>query len=116
MKKREEALLPARTELLSFRNVPVSVAAVYLGVRQIDLKRALRDRRVTFGWASQAGETGQWEYHISPGGLVSYQERGARAFDLPLMRSLLEEAVEHLELKRNTKEEFQCSGVSTKEE
>lgn len=62
-------------DILKYDNVPVSVAAKYLGVGQMYIRIGLRRNRLPFGTAVQVSEkeNGQWSYHISPGLLVSYK-------------------------------------------
>lgn len=64
---------PAITDedILAQDNVPVTMAAQYLGSSTATLYEALQDERVPFGWAVQRNS--RWAYHISPGGLVKYK-------------------------------------------
>lgn len=55
-------------EILALDNVPVSLAARYLGSSTATLYEALQDERVPFGWAVQRNSN--WAYHISPGGQI----------------------------------------------
>ncbi len=62
-------------EILKYDNIPVSIAAKYLGVGQMYIRIGLRRNRLPFGTAVQVSEKedGQWSYHVSPGLLVSYK-------------------------------------------
>ena len=68
--------LPAVTDqdILSCDNVPVELAARYLGSSTATLYEALQDERVPFGWAVQRNS--HWSYNISPGALVRYKREG----------------------------------------
>lgn len=70
--------VPTDEEILSMDNVPVEVAARYIGSSTATLYEALQDERTPFGWAVQGA---QWRYNISPGALVRYK-RG----ELPMYR------------------------------
>ncbi len=65
----------ADEDILKYDNVPVNIAAQYLGVGQMYIRIGLRRNRLPFGTAVQVSEKedGQWTYHISPGLLVSYK-------------------------------------------
>ena len=62
-------------DILKYDNVPIAVAAKYLGVSQMYIRIGLRRNRLPFGTAVQLSEKvdGQWTYHVSPGLLVSYK-------------------------------------------
>lgn len=61
-------------EILSCSNVPVPLAAQYLGCSPETLRESLRQGRAPFGYGIKHGETGKWAFHISPGLLVAYQD------------------------------------------
>ena len=81
-------------EIMAYDNVPIDVAARYIGWSSPTIYRALRDERAPFGLAVCSEETGTWTYHISPGLLVKYT-RG----DLPTyrLRELEEVMVRHVQ-------------------
>ena len=68
--------LPAVTdqEILACDNVPVELAARYLGSSTATLYEALQDERVPFGWAVQRNSN--WAYNISPGGAAHVPAEG----------------------------------------
>lgn len=66
-------------EIMAYDNVPIDVAARYIGWSSPTIYRALREERAPFGFAVCSGEAGTWTYNISPGLLVKYK-RG----DLPM--------------------------------
>ena len=75
-------------EIMAYDNVPIDVAARYIGWSSPTIYRA------PFGFAVCSGETGTWTYNISPGLLVKYK-RG----DLPTyrLRELEEVMVRHVQ-------------------
>lgn len=68
-------------ELLEYQNVPIEVAAEYLGKAKTFLYSGLQTGRLDFGSAVLC-EGNMWSYHISPQKLVEYQE--GRLIDLPV--------------------------------
>lgn len=59
-------------EILSHSNVPVPLAAQYLGCSPETLRESLRQGRAPFGYGIKS-EGGKWAFHISPGLLVAYE-------------------------------------------
>ena len=80
--------------IMAYDNVPIDVAARYIGWSSPTIYRALREERAPFGFAVCSEETGTWTYNISPGLLVKYK-RG----DLPTyrLRELEEVMVRHVQ-------------------
>ena len=68
-------------EIMAYDNVPIDVAARYIGWSSPTISRALREERAPFGFAVCGGEAGTGTYNIGPGLLVKYK-RG----DLPTYR------------------------------
>jgi len=62
-------------DILKYDNVPVNMAAQYLGTSQQYIRIGLQRARLPFGTCVQLSgkENGKWTYHISPGLLVSYK-------------------------------------------
>ncbi len=80
---------PADEEILSYDNVPVSVAALYLDWPEQTVRQALREDRATFGVAVRdEGVT----FKISPSGLVKYKREGIPCFDHKTIREMLRSA------------------------
>lgn len=65
--------VPTETEIRKYSNVPVDVAAKFLGASTVTIKRALQDGRAPFGFAALNPETGWHAYQISPERLIRYQ-------------------------------------------
>lgn len=59
-------------KIREYNNVPVAVAADYLGKTPEFIRCAIRSQRCPFGIAVQM-EGGQWSYSISPGMLIAYK-------------------------------------------
>ena len=57
-------------EIMAYDNVPIDVAARYIGWSSPTIYRALREERAPFGFAVCSEETGSWTYNISPGLLL----------------------------------------------
>jgi len=80
-------------EVLSYDNVPIEVAARYLGICQDNVRLALReDRARQFGFATQ-GAGVRLAYHISPGGLVRYKREGGVIVPFESIEGLLADVV-----------------------
>lgn len=58
-------------EVLAYRNVPVDLAALYLGVSPMYIRCGLRDRDLPIGSAIQMSGN-RWTYQISGPRLVAY--------------------------------------------
>lgn len=67
--------------ILQYRDVPVEVAAEYIGKGKTFIYAGLQTGRLDFGSAVLC-PGGTWSYHISPQKLVEYQE--GRLVDLPV--------------------------------
>ena len=103
MPKRSNAPRPSDEEILRYDNVPIPLAASYLGTSSPTMMRALQQGRTPFGWAALNEETGTYTYNVSPGGLVEYKHNGQRVIDLSLMEQLMQEAVDRLVAARMDK-------------
>lgn len=78
---------PTDEEIMSYTNVPVEVAAKYIGWSSCNVAYALQQERAPFGMAAQTGEnpeTGfpKYTYNISPGLLVKYKNGELQAWRL----------------------------------
>lgn len=81
---------PSDDEILSYDNVPVDVAARYLGWPENTVRLALREGRACFGTAVRGKGLA---YKVSPGGLVRYKREGAPCMDYDTMKFLMEGVV-----------------------
>lgn len=59
-------------DIRQYDNVPVSVAAAYIGKTIVFLQSALKSQRCPFGCAVLM-DGGKWSYSISPGMLIAYK-------------------------------------------
>lgn len=93
MRPRIHEKLPAPTdeEILSYDNVPVDVAARYLGWPEQTVRLALREGRVNFGTAIRGRDL---RYKVSPGGLVKYKREGVPCFDYITIQNLIRSVVQ----------------------
>ena len=60
-------------DILLYDNVPIKIAAQYLGVSQQYIRIGLQRQRLPFGSAVQVGGTNTWTYQISPGAIVNWK-------------------------------------------
>lgn len=91
----KERVVPTDTDILAYDNVPVQVAASYIGWSTTTLYYALQDGRAPFGFVSINKDASTYSgcsftYNISPGLLVAYK-RGTLACPSPseIMRVIL---------------------------
>ena len=104
---------PSDEEILSYDNVPVTVAADYLGCGIPSIRSALQSGRAPFGYATRSGEDGgKWMPQISPGLLVAYKNGTLPTVDGREIVSMLTEAVERvLDLRSKAAIEVLCPGL-----
>lgn len=88
----EKKPAPSDEEILSLDNVPVEMAARYLGWTEQNVRLALREARAPFGVAIP-GARGTLTYKISPGGLVKYKREGAPVMSYETLVMMVKEAV-----------------------
>lgn len=65
--------VPTEADIRRYQNVPVDVAARYLGSSPVTIMRALQDSRAPFGFASKNPQKNYYTYQISPERLIRYQ-------------------------------------------
>lgn len=104
---------PTDTEILAYDNVPVPVAAAYLGYGINSLREALQQGVAPFGYASRGkAEESKWIPHISPGQLVAYKNGTLPTVDEGKIVTMLTEAVEKiLELRSRAALEVLAPGL-----
>lgn len=84
--------------ILGYDNVPLEVAAQYIGWSSCNVAYALQQERAPYGCAAQTGvnkETGRptYTYNISPGLLVGYKHGTIQAWHLGELCKLFEDRV-----------------------
>lgn len=94
--RRKTAPPPTDEEILSYTNVPVDVAAPYIGWSPRTIYAALQDDRAPFGFAVENKETKTWSYNISPGLLVKYKRGDLPTYRLQEVQGVIVEGVETL--------------------
>lgn len=82
--------VPSDEEILSYDNVPVSVASRYLGWPEKTVRLALREGRTSFGTAIRDNGI---THKISPGGLVRYKREGFPCMDYETIKYMIEDIV-----------------------
>lgn len=78
MPRISNAATPTEQDILGYNNVPLEVAAKYIGWSSATIRKALIQERAPFGVAVQTGANGKtgrpsYAYNISPGALVRYK-------------------------------------------
>ena len=76
--KNRERVPITDADILAYDNVPVPIAAQYIGWNANKLYYALQDHQVPFGFVAERESTvracgASWTYNISPGLLVAYK-------------------------------------------
>lgn len=77
--KNRERVPITDADILAYDNVPVPIAAQYIGWNANKLYYALQDHQVPFGFVAERESTARacgasWTYNISPGLLVAYKQ------------------------------------------
>lgn len=96
MAKTKSDQTPKDEEILSYTNVPVSVAAAYLGISSQTVRDGLSQRIAPYGYAIQNQQTGTWTFHISPGALVNYQNGVLNGLNLTNAIEIMATEIERL--------------------
>lgn len=94
MPRRCTGIAPPDEAILRYENVPIPIAAKYIGASENTIRWALQEERATFGFAVQNPETGYWTYNISPGLLVGYKRGTSPIYKLKEVISLAAKGVE----------------------
>ncbi|MCQ5029636.1 hypothetical protein NE547_08810 [Flavonifractor sp. DFI.6.63] len=101
--KRTAAPPPSEETVMSYANVPVEVAAPFVGWSTTTLYAALQQGRAPFGFAVENEAKGSWAYNISPGGLIRYKRDGCPMIRLGELREFMaDSAKEVLDAKVST--------------
>lgn len=95
MPRRVQHRIPTEEEILHQNNVPVEMAARFIGWSTPTLYYALQDQRAPFGVAVQSPK-GSWAYNISPGLLVKYKRGDLPTYRLKEVVDLAAEGVERV--------------------
>lgn len=95
MSRKSTAQTPTDEEIWSYNNVPVEIAAKYIGWSSCNVAYALQQERAPFGCAAQTGEE-TYTYNISPGLLIGYKRGTIQAWHLGELIKLFEDRVDRL--------------------
>lgn len=91
---------PTEQDILKYNNVPVEVAAQFIGWSSCTLTKALIQERAPFGLAVQTGTlpSGRpsYAYNISPGLLVKYKNGELQAWRLNEVLKLAADGIEDI--------------------
>lgn len=87
MSRKTSERTPTDEEIRTYDNVPVEVAAKYIGWSSCNVAYALQQERAPYGHAAQTGvntDTGvpTYTYNISPGLLIAYKNGDLEAWKL----------------------------------
>lgn len=86
MARKSSVGTPTEQEILGYNNVPLNVAAKFIGWSSSTITKALIQERAPFGVAAQTGvgKSGRpnYTYNISPGLLVKYKNGELNAWRL----------------------------------
>lgn len=96
MPKRPNHTPPTDEEILSQNNVPVEIAAKYIGWSTATIYYALQEERAPFGFAAQNPEKGTWTYNISPGLLIAYKRGTLPTYKLDEVQKLAVDGIERI--------------------
>lgn len=93
MPRKKTPSTPTEEEILSYNNVPLDVAAKYIGWSTCNVSWALQQERAPYGHAAQTGSkedgTPTYSYNISPGLLIAYKRGELEAWKLGELRKVL---------------------------
>ena len=95
MPRKTSYKVPEDEEILRQDNVPVEMAARYIGWSSTTLYYALQEQRAPFGVAVKSPKGG-WTYNISPGLLVKYKRGDLPTYRLNEVIDLAAEGVERI--------------------
>lgn len=95
MPKKAQHQIPTEDEIMRQNNVPVEMAARYIGWSTPTLYYALQDQRAPFGVAVKSPKGG-WAYNISPGLLVKYKKGDLPTYRLQEVIDLAAEGVQRV--------------------
>lgn len=95
MSRKVTAQTPTDQEILAYNNVPVELAAKYIGWSTCNVYYALQQERAPFGTAARTGES-SWTYSISPGLLIAYKRGDLEAWRLGELVKVLRTEINEL--------------------
>ncbi|MCI2106834.1 MAG: hypothetical protein LKK00_09000 [Intestinimonas sp.] len=96
MPRKRTAIPPTDDEIMAYSNVPVELAAPYIGWSTASIYYALQEERAPFGIAAKNNGTETWSYNISPGLLVKYKHGELPAYKLHEIINLAAEGVDRI--------------------
>lgn len=82
--------------ILAYDNVPVDVAANFIGWSTSTLYYALQEERAPFGFAVRRAGSSGWTYNISPGLLIKYKRGDLPTYRLREVEMLAADGIERI--------------------
>jgi len=106
------AATPTEAEILAYNNVPLELAAAYIGISAIKVRDGLKQGRAPYGYAVKSEESSTWTYHISPGALVKYKKGELKMWPQDeLIKRIVDEVETLLNLRAKAAVETLCPGL-----
>lgn len=100
MARRTTANTPTDEDIRSYNNVPIDVAARYIGWSSCNIAWALQQERAPYGHAAQTGTkddgTPTYSYNISPGLLIAYKRGDLEAWKLGKQLKMLRQEINEI--------------------
>lgn len=98
MRKATDKHIPTDDEIRQYQNVPVAVAARYLGISTATLYNALQAREVDFGFVSEKVSDAYYNgisctYQISPERLIGYQRGTLPIIPIKVIKKIVHHAI-----------------------
>jgi len=103
---------PTEAEILAYDNVPVPIAAAYIGLSPTKVREKLIQGTAPFGFSVKGEGSSNWTYQISPGLLVNYKKGELRMWPQDeLIKRLVDEVEDILNLRAKAAVETLCPGL-----
>ena len=101
MARKTTANTPTDEDIRSYNNVPIDVAARYIGWSSCNIVYALQQQMTPYGHAAQTGineKTGRptYTYNISPGLLIAYKRGDLEAWKLGKLLKMLRQEINEI--------------------
>lgn len=101
MARKTTANTPTDEDIRSYNNVPIDVAARYIGWSSCNIVYALQQQMAPYGHAAQTGineKTGRptYTYNISPGLLIAYKRGDLEAWKLGKLLKMLRQEINEI--------------------
>ncbi len=109
MPRRSTAPLPTDEVILRYANVPLNLAAKYIGWSNTTIRYALQEERAPFGIAARNPNTDTWAYNISPEALVKYKHGELEHYRLnDLVKCITNAVTEDIKIRLSSMREMEA--------